>query len=174
MLRYHIDSILIRRNYLLLIGWGFLQGRNVTRLTLKLNSGSEAPDLEIEVEHGRRRDDVKTLFSDVPEAENSGFVLFAGFDQKNITRALLQWELDEKEVLETTIDFWVSQKRKPVDVIKQYSLLLFKALKLIRSTGVVALVHKARIYLSAKPKSARDSGWKSLYARIQGRPLTVV
>ena len=173
MFRHNIDSILIRGNTLVLIGWGFLQGGNVTRLTLQLSADSEASYLEFEVEYGLRRDDVKMSFSNIPEAENSGFFLFAGFGQKRITHALLQWEIDEKEMLETPIEFLDSKKRKPIDVIK-HSLLSSKAWKLIRTSGLIALVHKARVYISARPKSAHDSQWNSLYAKLKGQRLTVI
>src|SRR5690348_12782201 len=124
---YHdIDSILIRKNSLLLTGWGFRQGSNVTRLILQLDSDSEASDLEFEVEYGLRRNDVKMSYSNIREAEDSGFFLFAGFGQKRITRALLRWEFDDKEVLETPIESLDSEKRRPIDVIKHYSLLFAK------------------------------------------------
>ena len=174
MLHYHVDSILVRRNCLLLMGWGFRRDRNVTRLTLKLGSDREASELEIEVEHGQRRDDVKTLFSDVSGAEESGFFLFAGLGQKNITHARLEWEFDGKEVLETPIDFCGGEKRTTINIIKQYLLLLVKALKLIQSTGLTSLVHKVRVYFSARPNSTHDAEWNALYARLRGRPLTVV
>jgi glycosyltransferase involved in cell wall biosynthesis len=175
-LKFHhnIDSILIRRHTLLLVGWGFLEGRSVTRLILQLSRDNDASPLELQVEYGLPRDDIKMFFSEIPEARDSGFFLLAGFGQKRITRALLRWEVDEKEVLETPLEFRNSEKGKPINVIKRYSLLFWKGLKLIRSAGLIAVAQKTRTYLSAKPKPIRVSQWNSLSAKLKGRPLTIV
>lgn len=174
MLHHNIDSLLIRKDYLLLSGWGFLTSHNVTRLILQLDFDNEMPSLEIEVDYGRRRDDVKVLFADMPEAGNAGFFLLAGFNQQKITRARLRWELNENQVLETPLEIPRNEKLRPIDAIKHYVLLFSKASKLIRSAGLIALIRKTNFYLSAKPKSASDTEWERLYAKLRRRTVTII
>ena len=174
MLRYNIDYFLVREGQIFAYGWGFYSSSFVKNVILcvEFDSGSS---IKVEAEYGRKRDDIRALFPDNNEAENTGFLLYAGFDGQAITRALLCWEIENHSTIEVQLDLTQdTDATKQGTFLKHHKLLFFKAISLLRSSGLRALKTKASRYLSNRPRTGNENDWKELCAKLRGKSLTII
>jgi hypothetical protein len=169
-LRHNVDHLLHRSGQIFSYGWGFVPGRLIRRVVLHLHfrDGSSA---EIDADYGRLREDVRSAFPQVTNAEHSGFLLMAS-DDRPLSRAVLRWELEDT-TLETPFDL-SSDKPKFATTANHYRALLRKGVALMRGAGAAALWRKAARYVGGRPRRASESEFDMLTRQLQGRPLAVV
>ncbi len=174
MLRHNVDYFLVRDGQLFAYGWGFYSSSFVKRVILRVEFDAGST-FEVEAEYGRKRDDLRAFFPDNNEAENAGFLLYAGFDGQAIKRALLCWEIENHSTIEVQLDLpQETDAAKQVSLLKHHKILFFKAISLLRSSGLRALTTKASRYLSSRPRAGNEDDWKELCAKLRGRSLTII
>jgi glycosyltransferase involved in cell wall biosynthesis len=175
MIRHNIDHIVLREGQLFSYGWGFCPGSEIVSMVLHLDFGSAAQPIEVKAEYGHQRDDLAAFYPDVPEARNAGFLLITGFVQKKIIRASLHWELKDQRVVDTLIDLsQINGEAVTQSLSSRYKYLFWKSITLLRSSGVGALIRKARRSFPIQIRPHDESEWGILCAKLRGQLLAVV
>lgn len=173
-LRYNIDQVVLRDGQVFAYGWGFVPGAVMTGLSLRLEFEGGEID-EIDAQYGRQRDDVQAAFGGVSEAENAGFLVLAGLGARRLARAVLRWEVASGPDIETVLELpQPEEKSAELGRFGYYKMLLRKAMALLRTAGVSALVRKVASYFSNRPRIASQDEWAQLRRAIAGRALCVI
>jgi hypothetical protein len=174
MLRHNVDHLVMREGQLFAHGWGFYQGGEVAKLVLCIDF-SDKSSTQIDVEYGRKREDIRAIFPNVPEAVNSGFLLIAGFLQKEIVSASLRWELTDHCVVDTPLDLTLSNRKASLSVLaNRFNYVFWKSISLLRSSGVSAIVKKTKQSLQNRLIVTEERDWSLLCNRLRGRLISVV
>lgn len=176
MLKSSVDHLLIRDGQLFSYGWAFWEGKKISRVALIAES-AEKGRLEIDVEYGRQRADVKAFFPEIAESENSGFLILAGIGSGRLTKAILRWELETGELVETALIASVENHTDAMDTsstAKYYSALFWRAVALYRTVGFKDLLRKVKRYTAARPKALDREKWELLQSELSGKLMSVV
>lgn len=173
MLQHSIDHTCVRDGQIFSYGWGFFAGKNITKLDFhyKDSTGSMT---KVSVDYGRQRDDVKSYFKDIPEAENAGFLLLAGSIAYEIDYGYLRWHLDDEQHIDTPLNFNVIDKVHTLPKLETINIFFLKILFLFRNAGLKALYQKVKRYLSGRPHSLSDSEWSEIRNELHDKELHLI
>ncbi|HQT39321.1 MAG TPA: glycosyltransferase [Acidocella sp.] len=173
-LQHNIDKVILRDGQIFIYGWGFVPGAVVRQLSLRLEFAVGAAE-NIDAQYGRQRDDVQAAFANISEAQNAGFLVLAGLGGRELTRAVLEWDIADVPQVETVLELPQPQAGT-VELARfgYYKMLAGKAVTLYRAAGIRALLRKVVRYFSNRPRSANDDAWAKLRQGLAGRKICVI
>lgn len=156
---WSVDSMILKENLLFGFGWVFHKEQIITRVRVKLSSSILANTEFITVDAGKQREDVKYTFPDLPNALNSGFVVFGAFHVSPLDAVSIECLVEDGSVIELSVPL-ASIIRIPAGndvneqkMLRQFGIFFKRGLRLIRARKFGSLFQKIQRYTKGRPKA---------------------
>jgi len=161
-----VESLVLKENLLFGFGWVFHARDDVTRVGLRLNFEDKKGSWEtlLNVEAGKPREDIAKNFQDLPQALNSGFVIFCAFpgtaqpDSISLEVQLSSGKSTNLPIPPSRVIRFGCKNGDKVSrpMFGQFVVFLRRGLHLLREGQFIPLLQKATRYLKGGPGRALE------------------
>lgn len=156
---WSVDSMILKEDLLFGFGWVFHKEQIITRVRIKLSSSILANTEFITADAGKQREDVKYTFPDLPNALNSGFVVFGAFHVSPLDAVSIECLVEDGSVIELSVPL-AGIIRIPAGndvneqkMLRQFGIFFKRGLHLIRARKFGSLFEKIQRYTKGRPKA---------------------
>jgi len=151
--------MILKEDLLFGFGWVFHKEQMITGVRIKLSSSILANTEFITADAGKQREDVKYTFPDLPNALNSGFVVFGAFHVSPLDAVSIECLVEDGSVIELSVPL-ASIIRIPAGndvneqkMLRQFGIFFKRGLHLIRARKFGSLFEKIQRYTKGRPKA---------------------